>query len=153
MKTKTGTAVRALTFAWRDLLNRFRPIGQAIDCFGARDLELARGWRLLFLVLAAVRLVPLLHGLALLRGQERFHLLVRVLMDATDFGLLLIGAQRRIVIHGRDLRLRVLVDFLHLRFLIIGQVEIRARPLRLICRSGLGLSSILRESRGAGEHR
>jgi uncharacterized membrane protein len=32
------------------------------------DLELAGSWGLLFLVLAAVRLVPLLHGLELLRG-------------------------------------------------------------------------------------
>ena len=46
------------------------------------ELELAGGWGLLlFVLLAAVRLVPLLHGLALLRGQERFGLLVGVAMD------------------------------------------------------------------------
>ena len=58
-------------------------------------------------------------------SQERFRLLVRAHADAADFGLLLIGAQRRVVVHGRDLRLRVFVNFLHLRFLIIGQVEMQ----------------------------
>jgi hypothetical protein len=117
------------------------------------DLELAGSWGLLFLVLAAVRLVPLLHSLELLWGQDRFHLLVRALMDRADLGLLLIGAERRIVVHGRDLRLGVFAYLLHLRFLIIGQIEIRTRPLGLLGRSGLGLSGILWDGGGAGEHR
>ena len=67
--------------------------------------------------------------LALLWSQERFRLLVCVAMDGLDFGLLLIGAERSVAVHGGDLRLGVVVNFLHLRFLIIGQVEIRTRTL------------------------
>ena len=66
-------------------------------------------------------------------------MLVRVAMDGLDFCLLLIGAERSVVIHGGDLRLGVFVNFLHLRFLIIGQVEIRTSPPGTLCRSGLGL--------------
>ena len=84
--------------------------------------ELAGGWGLLLivLVLTGMRLAPLLLSLALRRGQERFRLLVRVPMDGLDFGLLLIGAERSVIVHGGDLRLGAFVNFLHLCLLIIG---------------------------------
>ena len=122
LKTKMGTAVPCPYFGDQSLLAQRLLGGRTVDVILCSDLELAGGWGLLFLVLTAVRLAPFLLGLALFRRQQSLHLLVRAHMDAADFGLLLIGAQRRVVVHGGDLRLGAFVDFLHLRFLIIGQV-------------------------------
>src|SRR5262249_11743068 len=69
-----------------------RVVGPLI-CLGACDLELAGGWGLLFLVLTAMRLVPLLLSFALLWGQKSFHLFAGVAMDRLDLRLFLIGAE------------------------------------------------------------
>jgi len=110
VKRRRARRCRAPTFALAELDQRTSLRSRASISLMLPPLAGGRGL-LVVLVLAAMRLVPLLHGLALLRGQERFRLLVGVAMDCFEFGLLLIGAQRRIVVHGGDLRLGAFVDF------------------------------------------
>src|SRR5580704_7519044 len=63
------------------------------------------------------------HLLLLLRRQELHHLQAGPVPQLMNLRFLLIRCQRFILVHGIQLRFRGLVNFLHSRFLIIGQVQ------------------------------
>src|SRR5271170_3528146 len=83
-------------------------------------------WRLLLLLFFArcpQRTNIGLHLLALFRRQQFYHLHARAVPQLMSLRSLLIRCQRRIVVQRVQLRFCRLVNLLHLRFLVVGQVQ------------------------------